>query len=51
METLTDNHSEAKAGKRFRLTVKSAEEAVRVIREKLGEKREFYLFVKLAERA
>lgn len=38
METLTDNHSGAKAGKRFRLTVKSAEEAVRVIREKLGEK-------------
>ena len=38
METLTDNHSGAKAGKRLRLTVKSAEEAVRVIREKLGDK-------------
>ena len=38
METLTDSNSEAKAGKKFRLTVKSAEEAVRVIREKLGEK-------------
>ncbi|MDG0965273.1 MAG: hypothetical protein P8O23_09405 [Opitutales bacterium] len=38
METLTDNHSGTKAGKRFRLTVKSAEEAVRVIREKLGDK-------------
>ena len=38
METLTDHHSGAKAGKRFRLTVKSAEEAVRVIREKLGDK-------------
>jgi len=38
METLTNSHSGAKAGKRFRLTVKSAEEAVRVIREKLGDK-------------
>jgi flagellar biosynthesis protein FlhF len=38
METLTNSHSDAKAGKRFRLTVKSAEEAVRVIREKLGDK-------------
>ncbi len=37
METLTDNKAEAKAGKKFRLTVKSAEEAVRVIREKLGD--------------
>ena len=37
METLTDSNSDAKAGKRFRLTVKSAEEAVRVIRDKLGE--------------
>ena len=37
METLTDSHSDTKAGKRFRLTVKSAEEAVRVIRDKLGE--------------
>lgn len=37
METLTDSNSEAKAGKKFRLTVKSAEEAVRVIRDKLGE--------------
>ena len=38
METLTNSNTEAKAGKRFRLTVRSAEEAVRVIREKLGEK-------------
>jgi flagellar biosynthesis protein FlhF len=38
METLTNSHSDAKVGKRFRLTVKSAEEAVRVIREKLGDK-------------
>ena len=37
METLTDNKQDIKAGKRFRLTVKSAEEAVRVIREKLGD--------------
>lgn len=37
METLTDSNSEAKAGKKFRLIVKSAEEAVRVIRDKLGE--------------
>ena len=38
METLTDNQSSSKSGKRFRLTVKSAEEAVRVIREKLGDR-------------
>ena len=38
METLTNNHSNSKTGKRFRLTVKSAEEAVRVIRDKLGDK-------------
>jgi flagellar biosynthesis protein FlhF len=38
METLTDNQSGSKSGKRFRLTVKSAEEAVRVIREKLGDR-------------
>ncbi len=37
MEALTDSNSKAKAGKKFRLTVKSAEEAVRVIRDKLGE--------------
>lgn len=37
METLTNSKPELKPGKRFRLTVKSAEEAVRVIREKLGD--------------
>ena len=37
METLTNGKAEMKAGKKFRLTVKSAEEAVRVIRDKLGD--------------
>ena len=37
METLTSGKTEMKAGKKFRLTVKSAEEAVRVIRDKLGD--------------
>ena len=37
METLTNGKTEMKAGKKFRLTVKSAEEAVRVIRDKLGD--------------
>ena len=37
MSALTENQLEQKAGKRFRLVVRSAEEAVRVIREKLGE--------------
>ena len=34
---MTEDQLEQKAGKRFRLVVRSAEEAVRVIREKLGE--------------
>ena len=37
MSALTEDQLEQKAGKRFRLVVRSAEEAVRVIREKLGE--------------
>jgi flagellar biosynthesis protein FlhF len=37
MSALTEDKLERKAGKRFRLVVRSAEEAVRVIREKLGE--------------
>ena len=37
METLTNGKAEIRAGKKFRLTVKSAEEAVRVIRDKLGD--------------
>ena len=37
MDTLTNQETDSNAGKRFRLTVKSAEEAVRVIREKLGD--------------
>ncbi len=37
METITNSEADSKSGKRFRLTVKSAEEAVRVIREKLGD--------------
>jgi flagellar biosynthesis protein FlhF len=37
MEVLSESASEQAKGKRFRLIVRSAEEAVRVIREKLGE--------------
>ena len=37
MDTLSNKETDSNAGKRFRLTVKSAEEAVRVIREKLGD--------------
>lgn len=37
MSALTEDKLERKSGKRFRLVVRSAEEAVRVIREKLGE--------------
>jgi len=37
MEVMNENKSEQAKGKRFRLIVRSAEEAVRVIREKLGE--------------
>jgi len=37
MSALTEDQLGQKAGKRFRLVVRSAEEAVRVIREKLGE--------------
>ncbi|MBT3637056.1 MAG: hypothetical protein HN531_08965 [Opitutae bacterium] len=37
MSVVTEDKLERKAGKRFRLVVRSAEEAVRVIREKLGE--------------
>ena len=36
MSALTEDQLEQKAGKRFRLVVRSAEEAVRVIREKRG---------------
>tara|TARA_B100000161_G_scaffold265126_1_gene240178 strand:+ start:1229 stop:2380 length:1152 start_codon:yes stop_codon:yes gene_type:complete len=37
MDTLSNKETDSNAGKRFRLTVKSAEEAVRIIREKLGD--------------
>ena len=37
MSALTEDKVDEKAGKRFKLIVRSAEEAVRVIREKLGE--------------
>jgi len=37
MNALSEDKLERKAGKRFRLVVRSAEEAVRVIRDKLGE--------------
>ena len=37
MSALTEDKVGEKAGKRFKLIVRSAEEAVRVIREKLGE--------------
>ncbi|MBN37220.1 MAG: hypothetical protein CMI29_02020 [Opitutae bacterium] len=37
MSALTEDQLGQKAGKRFRLVVRSAEEAVRVIRDKLGE--------------
>ena len=37
MSALTEDKVDRKAGKRFKLIVRSAEEAVRVIREKLGE--------------
>ena len=37
MSALTEDKVNRKAGKRFKLIVRSAEEAVRVIREKLGE--------------
>ncbi len=37
MSALTEDQLEQRAGKRFRLVVRSAEEAVRVIREKLGD--------------
>ena len=37
MSALTEDKVDEKAGKRFKLVVRSAEEAVRVIREKLGE--------------
>ena len=37
MEVMSESTSEQAKGKRFRLIVRSAEEAVRVIREKLGE--------------
>jgi flagellar biosynthesis protein FlhF len=37
MSALTEDKVNSKAGKRFKLIVRSAEEAVRVIREKLGE--------------
>lgn len=37
MSAVTEDKASQKAGKRFKLVVRSAEEAVRVIREKLGE--------------
>ena len=37
MEALAEKQNEQNAGKRFKLVVRSAEEAVRVIREKLGD--------------
>ena len=37
MSAVTEDKAGSKAGKRFKLVVRSAEEAVRVIREKLGE--------------
>jgi len=37
MSALAEDNVDNKAGKKFRLVVRSAEEAVRVIREKLGE--------------
>ncbi|HAW99285.1 MAG TPA: hypothetical protein DCX67_12175 [Opitutae bacterium] len=37
MSSLAEDNVDNKAGKKFRLVVRSAEEAVRVIREKLGE--------------
>ena len=37
MSTVTEDKVDRKEGKRFKLVVRSAEEAVRVIREKLGE--------------
>jgi predicted DNA-binding antitoxin AbrB/MazE fold protein len=37
MSAVTEDKVDRKEGKRFKLVVRSAEEAVRVIREKLGE--------------
>jgi flagellar biosynthesis protein FlhF len=37
MHNVTQEQSTPASGKRFRLTVRSAEEAVRVIRDKLGD--------------
>ena len=37
MEVVTEKRNEQNAGKRYKLIVRSAEEAVRVIREKLGD--------------
>ena len=37
MKNLAEENLDHKAGKRFRLVVRSAEEAVRVIRDRLGE--------------
>ena len=41
-EEKSSDLSPGDAGKKFRLVVRSAEEAVRVIREKLGEDARFY---------
>ena len=38
MQTLSQKTDELKAGKRYKLIVRSAEEAVRIIREKLGDR-------------
>ena len=38
MQTLSEKTDELKAGKRYKLIVRSAEEAVRIIREKLGDR-------------
>ena len=38
MSALQENKQDFDTGKKFRLVVRSAEEAVRVIREKLGDK-------------
>ena len=38
MSTLVKTKTEDQSGKKFRLVVRSAEEAVRVIRDKLGDK-------------
>ena len=37
MQTISEKTDQIKAGKRYKLIVRSAEEAVRIIREKLGD--------------